>query len=200
MGTAFKNALDSGASRDKLFLTSKVPGCGTIPLKGLPTPSKKNCGPDTEKIFLGDLDKLGVPFVDLMLLHFPPDSCGGPLHEDACKLMQEQWGAFETLYAQKKARAIGVSNYCQSCFECIFKTSTVTPAVNQVQYHVGEGDDPQGLKSYCDSKGVVMEAYSAMAQGSKELITGNMTSSIGKVHNKTGAQVALKVIKTKLSI
>lgn len=111
--------------------------------------------------------------------------------------MQEQWASFEAMYAQKKARAIGVSNYCQSCFECIAKTATIVPAVNQVQYHVGEGDDPIGLKSYCDSKSIVMEAYSAMAQGSKELISGELTTSIGKNHNKSGAQVALKWIIQK---
>merc|ERR1711881_474460 len=91
-----------------------------------------------------------------------------------------------------KAKAIGVSNYCQSCFECILKNATVVPAVNQVQYHVGEGADPIGLKTYMDSKGIVMMAYSAMAQGSKELISGPLTNGIGAHYNKSGAQVALK--------
>jgi len=196
VGAAFKMALQN-SSRSELFLTTKVPGCGTIPLKGLPAPSKKNCGPDTLKIAEGNLVKLDQPYVDLMLLHFPPDSCGGLLHTDACTLMQEQWGAFEELYALNKSRAIGVSNYCQSCFECILKTAKIIPAVNQVQYHVGEGDDPIGLHSYCKSKGITMEAYSAMAQGSKELITGNLTTSIGKAHGKSGAQVALKWVIQK---
>ena len=81
------------SSRSELFLTTKIPGCGTIPLKGLPAPSTKNCGPDTMKIAEGNLAKLDQPFVDLLLLHFPPDSCGGLLHSNACQLMQEQRAA-----------------------------------------------------------------------------------------------------------
>ncbi len=43
--------------------------------------------------------------------------------------------------------------------ECILQTATVTPAVNQVLYHVGMGADPRGLKSYLGAKGIVMQAY-----------------------------------------
>jgi diketogulonate reductase-like aldo/keto reductase len=44
-----------------------------------------------------------------------------------------RWSVFEDMYAAKKARAIGVSNYCQSCFECLLKTAKTVPMVNQVQ-------------------------------------------------------------------
>ena len=59
-----------------------------------------------------------------------------------------QWRALETLYEQKKARAIGVSNYCKECLQCLLKTANVMPMVNQVQYHVGMGADfGQGTSS-----------------------------------------------------
>ena len=66
------------------------------------------------------------------------------------------------MYKQGKAKAIGVSNYCVSCFDCLLNQPgvTVVPAVNQVQYHVGMGDDPHGLLSFCAKKGIVIQAYS----------------------------------------
>ena len=51
-------------------------------------------------------------------------------------MMQEQWRALEDMYHANKTRAIGVSNFCAPCLECIAKTATVTPAVNQLQFHV----------------------------------------------------------------
>ena len=105
--------------------------------------------------------------------------------------MQESWRAMEAFYAAKKARAIGVSNYCQSSFECILQTATVVPTVNQIQYHVGMGTDSEGLVSYCRSKNVTVQAYSPLGDGTKELITGPLVTKIGAAHNKTGAQVAL---------
>ena len=39
-------------------------------------------------------------------------------------------------YKAGKAKAIGVSNYCPSSFKCILETAKITPAVNQVEYHV----------------------------------------------------------------
>ena len=79
-----------------------------------------------------------VQYVDLMLVHFPPR--GNDKH---CGAMQEQWRAMEDFYKAKKARAIGVSNYCPSSFECILKVANVTPAVNQVEVHIGMGADPE---------------------------------------------------------
>ena len=76
--------------------------------------------------------------------------------------MQEQWQALEKIYAEKKARAIGVSNYCQKCIECIMQNATVTPMVNQIQYHVGMGPDPDGLISYCAKRNITVEAYSPL--------------------------------------
>jgi 2,5-diketo-D-gluconate reductase A len=187
VGQFFKEAV-SAKGRDNLFLTSKVPGCGT---QGVG--AGKACAPDTQKVFKENLQLLQVDYVDLMLIHFPPTSCSVLV----CKEIQEQWAVFEDMYAQNLTRAIGVSNYCQSCFECLFKTSKVKPMVNQLQFHVGMGDDPHGIKSYLDQHNIVMQSYSPLGDGSSELITGNFTNSIGKAYNKTGAQVALKWIAQK---
>ena len=70
--------------------------------------------------------------------------------------------------------------------------ATVTPAVNQVKYHIGMGVDPIGLVTYCKEKGIVVQAYSPLGDGSSELIDGPLVTPIAQEHNKTGAQVSLK--------
>ena len=124
----------AGLNRSSYFLTTKVPS----------QTSANSAYEKTTKDLDDDLALLKLDYVDLMLVHFPP--MGNTLH---CAAMQEQWRAMEDFYKAKKARAIGVSNYCPSSFECIFKVANVTPAVNQVQYHIGMSDDPGGIKSYC---------------------------------------------------
>ena len=110
----------AGINRTSYFLTTKVPS----------QTSAATAYAATTKDLNDDIEQLGLPFVDLMLVHFPPR--GNTLH---CGAMQEQWRAMEDFYKAKKARAIGVSNYCPSSFECIMKVANVTPAVNQVEYH-----------------------------------------------------------------
>jgi diketogulonate reductase-like aldo/keto reductase len=98
--------------------------------------------------------------VDLLLLHFPPiDGCAD------CAQVQEQWAGMEQMYAANLTRAIGLSNYCQQCIECVLANATVKPMVNQIQYHVGQGADPAGLLTFCKEQGIVVEAYSPLAHG-----------------------------------
>jgi diketogulonate reductase-like aldo/keto reductase len=71
-----------------------------------------------------DLDQLGVDQVDLMLLHWP------------CATMDQTVATYkymESMVAQKKARAIGISNFNASQIEALLKQATVKPAINQVQ-------------------------------------------------------------------
>jgi len=177
-------------NRSDVFITSKVAG-----LDELAIPFKEYRG--TLSAANGDLKKLSVDYVDLMLLHNPPKRVLG----DGCKVLQEQWRALEDFMKVGKARAIGVSNYCQADLECILQTATVMPAVNQVLIHVGMGPDPRSLKSYCDAKGITVQAYSPLGAYNfstfpptkdHSLITSNFTNGIGQKYNKTGAQMALK--------
>merc|ERR1712203_1317993 len=101
----------------------------------------------------------------------------------------------EEFYKDGKAKAIGVSNYCPSSLECIMQTATVTPAVNQVQYHVAMGVDPISVKSTSEKYGIHLQAYSPLGNGKSDLITGDLVTTIGSTYNKTGAQVALRWIQ-----
>ena len=71
--------------------------------------------------------------------------------------------------------------------------------MNQIEYHVGMGPDPEGLRTYCQSKGIAVQAYSPLgptfnASAKQILIDGALTTGIGRAHNKSGAQVALKYV------
>lgn len=177
--------------RNSYFLTSKIPGCG---LQGV---SILKCYEDTKSKFEENLSQLGLDQVDLMLVHFPPvDGCSV-----GCKGIQDQWRAMEEMYKANKSRAIGVSNYCQSCLNCLNETATVVPQVNQFQMHVGMGPDPESLVSDCRARGIAPQAYSPLGDGSSELIHGNVTGSIGAKYNKSSVQVSLKwVVQTGLAV
>lgn len=181
VGAALKK---SGMAREDYFVTTKVPGCG---LQGT---SMDNCGPDSVAAHEDNLKQLGLEYTDLLLVHFPPvGGCGS----SNCPAIQQQWASLTTLLASNKTRALGVSNFCQSCFDCILTdASVVVPALNQVQLHVGMGTDPEGLVSFCQKKGIVMEAYSPLGDGSAELVTGELVTAIGQAHGKSGPTVALK--------
>ena len=165
-----------GVPRSSYFLTTKIDS----------QQQSKTAYDATMKDMELSLTQLDLDYVDLMLIHFPPTG-----NDQYCAAMQEQWRACEDFYKAGKARSIGVSNYCPSSFECILKTANITPAVNQVEIHVGMGPDPGDIISYCKGKGVQVQAYSPLGDGSSELITGDLVTGIGKAYNKTGAQVSL---------
>jgi len=181
----------SEQDRTSYFLTSKVGG-----LDVLETPLTAYRG--TLGAANGVLKKLSAEYVDLMLLHYPPVKVIG----SHCKAMQQQWRALEDFYKDGKARAIGVSNYCQADLECVLETATVTPAVNQVIFHVGMGSDPGGLRSFCHAAGIATQAFSPLGPLSFDtmpprkkddsLITGNLTNDIGRAYSQSGAQVSLR--------
>jgi len=183
--------------REGVFLETKVPGC-------LLDPSMLNpfrCYESTKKDLEADLRLLDVSYLDLAILHFPPGqtmalrSCGNLA--GSCQMAREQWRAMEEFYKAGKLRAIGVSNYCPSCFDCL-SNAEVFPMVNQVQYHIGMGVDPAHFMSYARGRGVVTQAYSVLGNApwtghaAEEITRGKLTSSIGRAHGKSAVQVALK--------
>ena len=174
-----------GKARSSYFLTTKIPDCGRL---GGCADHFKNVT-DTMAF---DLEALGVDYVDLMLIHWPPQTnTGKPLD---CKAVQDDWRAMEAFYTAGKAKAIGVSNYCPSALQCLMQTAKVTPAVNQIMYHIGMGPDPGGIKTYCDSLGIRLQAYSPLGDGTMELINGPLVSKIGAAHGVSGASVSLRWI------
>jgi len=191
---SYKNQVGCGkalakADRKSFFLTTKTLPCTHD--------TEDACYNQTMSDFEGDLKDLAVDYVDLILLHGASHRGKGKCDASACAKDRGQWKAYQDMYKKGKAKAIGVSNYCISCFDCLLGQPgiDVVPAVNQVQFHVGMGDDPHSLLSYCAAKGIVVQAYSPLGNG--KLIGDAALTAIGKPLGKSAAQVALKWIVDK---
>ncbi|MFJ5088630.1 aldo/keto reductase [Streptomyces sp. NPDC088674] len=110
----------------------------------------------------GSLTALGLDHVDLMLIHSPQpwdDFRGG----DYPQGNREAWRALEDAHQAGKIRAVGVSNFRQHDLENILEGARVVPHVNQLLVHAG--NTPSGLLAYCESKQILVEAYSPIAHG-----------------------------------
>ncbi len=110
----------------------------------------------------GSLRRAGLDYIDLMLIHSPQpwnDFRGG----DYADGNRQAWRALEDAHEAGKLRSIGVSNFLQEDIENILSGCTVVPHVNQLLVHVG--NTPTGLIAYCESKNILVEAYSPIAHG-----------------------------------
>ncbi|MFD7293039.1 aldo/keto reductase [Streptomyces sp. NPDC059897] len=108
------------------------------------------------------LKKLGLDYIDLMLIHSPQpwdDFRGG----DYADGNRAAWRALEEAYQAGKIRSIGVSNFQQRDLENILQSASVVPHVNQLLVHAG--NTPAELLDYCAGKEILVEAYSPIAHG-----------------------------------
>ena len=180
--------------RERLFLSSM-----TSPCVHLAAPPVRNVSdPEAcEALTAAELDdvlaQLGVAALDLVMLHGPsePNGYAGACAGVPCALNAAQWRAYEAFLRAGKARAIGVSNFCQSCLACLGDGARV-PAVNQIQYHVGEGRDPEGLVGDTAALGANVQAYSPLASGA--VVDDADVQAIADAYGKSAAQVGLRFV------
>lgn len=179
-----------GRDRKSYFLTTKTPPCHS-------SLSPEDCYTITSQQLEYDLKALQLEYVDLVLIHGSTGSSSSPCNEAACDLDYAQWQAYEKFYADGKARAIGVSNYCVSCLKCLLSKAKVQPTVNQIQFHVGMGPDEntQDLLKFDAANKIFSQAYSPLGNG--QLISDPTLKSIARKYNKSAAQVALKWITSQ---
>jgi len=161
IGTALERA---GVAREELFVTTKV------------WPSDQGYE-QTLRTFHRSRSRLRLDYLDLFLIHWPEP-----------RLTAETWRALEELHASGAVRAIGVSNFMESDFEQLFETATVSPAINQIEFHP-YFQRPE-LVAYCMSHGVTVQAWSPLIQGRVSKIP--VLVEIGNRHGKTAAQVTIR--------
>ena len=124
------------------------------------------------------LDKLGLDYLDLYLLHQPMGDYIGA------------YRAMEEAYKEGKLKAIGVCNFYPARLADLCETVEVTPAVNQVELHpfFQQEDALALMKEY----GVIPEAWGPFAEGNHGIFTHPVLTEIGKKYGKSAAQTALR--------
>lgn len=102
---------------------------------------------DIQSAFKSSLEKLQLDYVDLYLIH-------SPFFAKSDAELQSAWKELEQIQLSGKAKAIGVSNYRREHLEATLATSSITPAINQIEYHpyLQQGDllpfhREQGIKT-----------------------------------------------------
>lgn len=165
VGQGIREAMaEYNVTREELFVTSKV--------------WNADLGYEsTLAAYETTLNKLGLDYLDLYLIHWPVEG-----------KFQEAWRALETLYKDGRVKAIGVSNFQIHHLETIIKDAAVKPMINQVELH------PQltqkELIDYCEKQGIQIEAWSPLMQG--QLLDHPVLKEIAETHNKSIAQVILR--------
>lgn len=156
---------DSKVDRKELFITTK-----------LWTQDASYEG--AKAAFQTSLDKLGLDYLDLYLIHQPVGDYYGA------------WRAMEELYKEGRVRAIGVCNFYPERLTDLALHADVIPAVNQVELHpfFQQTKALENMKAY----DVIPEAWGPFAEGRHGIFTNPILTEIGKKYGKSAAQVALR--------
>ncbi|MFC4810201.1 aldo/keto reductase [Paenibacillus sp. GCM10023250] len=165
VGRGIREALqENGLRREDLFVTSKV--------------WNADQGYDrTIAAYEASLDKLGLDYLDLYLIHWPVKD-----------KFRETWRALETLYKEGRVKAIGVSNFQIHHLEELMRGASVKPMVNQVELHPRLTQ--KELLRFSQAQGIQLEAWSPLMQG--ELLDNETLKAIGAKYGKSVAQVILR--------
>ena len=156
----------SGVSRDKFFLTTKIfPDDMKFEPEKLIAAAKRS---------LADLD---TDYVDLLLLHWPDDRV--PLSETIPALCE--------LQKQGLTRHIGVSNFNIANIIEAEKYADVPIVVNQVEFH--PFIKQKNLQTFLNNHHILLEAYSPLARG--DVFDNEIIKEIADKHNVTPAQISL---------
>lgn len=152
VGEGLKKAMDEGTvTREEMYITSKI--------------FAETKDYETAKASIDEsLEKLGISYLDLMLIH-----CPQPWDEyslDCHRYFEENlavWKAMEEAVEAGKIRSIGVSNFRQDDIENILKGGKIRPSVNQCSCQIG--NTPLALIEYCASENIAFESYCPNGHG-----------------------------------
>lgn len=162
VGSALKK---SGVPREELFVVTKL--------------WVQDAGyEEAKKAFYTSLEKLGLDYLDMYLIHQPIGDYYGA------------WKAMEELYDEGKIRAIGVCNFYPAVLADFCETVNIIPAVDQVELHpfFAQENALDIMKEY----NVTPMAWGPLAEGKHGIFTNSVLNSIGEKYSKTAAQVVLR--------
>lgn len=155
----------SGIPREEIFITTKL--------------WIKDTGYEkTHAAFEVSMDKLGLDYLDLYLIHQPIGDVYG------------SWRAMEELYEKGDIRAIGVSNFYPDRLIDLIAFNKIIPAVNQVETHPFHQQEV--AHNIMLEHNVQMESWGPFAEGRNDFFSNKVLQSVGKKYGKSIAQVTLR--------
>ena len=160
VGQAIK---ESGVPREEIFLTTKLWNDDIRNRR-------------TQQAFEQSLERLGVDYVDLYLIHWPVEG------------RQAAWKEMEKIYESGRAKAIGLSNFMIEHLDDLLPQCSVVPAVNQVEFHPFLLQPK--LLTYCQEHNIQLEAWSPIVKG--QVMDVPEIQEIAKKYDKTPVQVTLR--------
>ncbi|KAF7321543.1 Aldo-keto reductase [Mycena kentingensis (nom. inval.)] len=137
---------DSGIPRSEIYLTTKLRGDNNV-----------------QESLEASIKSLGVEYIDLYLIHWPQARIDGKaLSPEESPTFVETWAEMEKLLETGRVKSIGVSNFSIKTLDVLLPHCVIMPATNQVEMHPCL---PQNeLKTYCESKGIPLTAYSPLGR------------------------------------
>ena len=166
--------------RDEIYVTTKVQA------------EIKNYK-DAKKSIDDSLKRLGLDYVDLILIHCPQPWALFRGKRRFFKENIEVWRALEEAYKEGKAKAIGVSNFLIDDLENIMNNCEIKPMANQILCHIG--NTPMDVIKFCQENDIVVEAYSPIAHG-----RALKDKNIAKMAEKYGVSIAQLCIQYTLQL
>ncbi|MBC1429082.1 aldo/keto reductase [Listeria seeligeri] len=160
-----KGIAESGVSREELFITTKI-WVENVSYKGVISSFERS------------LHRLGLEYVDLLLIHQPFNDVYGA------------WLAMEELQKEGKIRAIGVSNFAVDKAVDLAEFNEVVPQVNQIEINPFQ-QQTKNIEAM-KSGGIMPEAWAPFAEGKKDIFNNPILIEIAKKYNKSVAQVILR--------
>ena len=176
-----------GIAREEIFVTTKLWNSNHRPERVAPA-------------FQASLDRLGLKYLDLYLIHTPfafqpgdeqdPRDQNGNVLYDHEVTLSDTWKAMESLVDGGKCRAIGLSDISLNELKPLYESARIKPAVVQVEAHPYLPETE--LLEFCKEKGVVFLAFAAVGHGMKPgPLEDPVISAIAARVKKTPAQVLL---------
>jgi aldehyde reductase len=188
VGNALQAGLAAaGIAREDIFVTSKLWNSNHRPQL-------------VEPAFQASLDRLGLNYLDLYLIHTPfafqpgdnqdpRDQNGNVLYDREVTLL-DTWEAMESLVHHGKCRAIGLSDITLNTLKPLYESARIKPAVVQVESHPYLPETE--LLEFCKAKGIVFLAFAPLGHGMKPgLLEDPVISAVAARVGKTPAQILL---------
>ena len=155
----------SGIPRDDIFITSKL-WITDANYEGAKTAYSKS------------LQKLGLDYVDLYLIHQPYNDVFGA------------WRAMEELYDAGRVKAIGVSNFTSARIADFVLNNKIKPMVCQIETH--PFNQQVEARKVLDEYGIMHEGWAPFAEGRRNLFSNEVLRQIAQSHGKSVGQVVLR--------